>query len=160
MKPSRAELDAMMAIMLAAFDPAFGEAWNERQLASALHIPDTRFTLIDAAGIIGPPSPNVPTAGFYLTRKIIDEEELLLIAVAPEYRRTGLASRLIEHLFSAATERGTIRILLEMRADNPALHFYERYGFGQIGYRKDYYKGADGKLRDARTLSVQITQPR
>lgn len=157
MRPSRVELDGMMDVMLAAFEPAFGEAWNEQQLASAMVIPDTRFAMIDAAGVIGPPSPDVPVAGFYLARRILDEEELLLIAIAPQYRRHGLATRLLEHLFASARDRGTRSIFLEMRDDNPACHLYERHGFLQVGFRKDYYRGADGKLRSARTMTASIT---
>ncbi|WP_066554479.1 GNAT family N-acetyltransferase [Croceicoccus bisphenolivorans] len=146
----------MMDVMLAAFDPIYGEAWNEQQLLSALMIPGTRYAIIDASGVIGPPTAAVETAGFYLTRQICDEEELLLIAVAPEYRRIGLASRLLRHLFSAATDRGTTRLFLEMRDDNPARHFYDSFGFHQVGLRKAYYRGADGNLRNALTLSASV----
>lgn len=158
MRPTAPEMDGMMSVMLSAFDPAFGEAWNERQLASAMLIPGTRFAMIDAHGVLGPPSPSVPTAGFYLTRQVVDEEELLLIAVDPEYRRLGLGSRLLEHLLANAQERGTARLFLEMRADNPAEHFYRRYGFEQVGLRRNYYRGADGRLRDAKTFARTLVQ--
>ncbi len=158
MMASRAEMEGMMDVMLAAFDPAFGEAWNERQLGSSLLIPGTRFALIDAAGVIGPPARKVPVAGFYLSRQILDEEELLLLAVSPDYRRHGLAQRLMEHLFSSATDRGASRIFLEMREDNDAVHFYSRLDFHQVGFRRDYYRGADGYLRNAVTLAKNLAQ--
>ncbi|WP_164843931.1 GNAT family N-acetyltransferase [Croceicoccus ponticola] len=147
----------MMDVMLAAFDPKYGEAWNEQQLTSSMIVPGTRFAIIDSAGVVGPPSPSVRTAGFYLVRQVIDEEELLLIAVNPEYRRNGLASQLMRHLFASAAERGTRRVFLEMRADNEAGYFYENFGFETVGLRKSYYRGADGNMRDAKTLSVPIS---
>jgi len=156
MTPTRAELDAMMQVMLAAFDPIYGEAWNQQQLASALLVPGTHFAMIDAAGVIGPPSPNVAAAGFYLARNMFEEEELLLIAVDPQYRRMGLASRLMDHLFACARDRGTERIFLEMRENNDACHLYNCYGFEQVGFRKDYYRGADGILRSACTMSAAV----
>lgn len=153
---SRAEMAAMMAVMVSAFDPIYGEAWNVQQLASALLVPGTRHAIIDAAGVIGPPIPAVPPAGFYLARKMLDEEELLLIAVRPEMRRCGLAGKLLRHLLSAAAERGTARIFLEMRTDNPARHLYMKTGFDEVGIRKAYYRGADGHLRDAVTMAAPI----
>lgn len=156
MTATRAELDGMMEVMHAAFDPAFGEAWNERQLASSMLIPGTRFAMIDAAGVMGPPARKVPTAGFYLARTMCDEEELLLLAVAPEYRRHGFATRLMEHLFAAAADHGVNRVFLEMREDNDARHFYSRLDFQQVGLRRDYYRGADGLLRNAVTMSRTI----
>lgn len=157
MTPSRAELRGIMDVMLSAFDPAYGEAWNEQQLLSALLIPDTRYGIIDAAGVIGPPTASVDTAGFYLTRKILDEEELLLIAVAPPFRRAGLASVLMRHLLRTAHERGTARLFLEMREDNPARDFYDGFGFEQVGLRKAYYRGADGNLRNALTFALSLS---
>lgn len=155
--PTRAELAGIMAVMQAAFDPAYGEAWNERQVQSSLLVPGTRFTLIDAAGVIGPPAQSVQTAGFYLARQVIDEEELLLLAVVPGLRRRGLASRLLEHLIVSARDRGTKRLHLEMREDNPALSFYKRFDFREVGLRLDYYRGPDGSLRNAHTLALDLT---
>jgi len=156
MTATKAELARIMEVMAAAFAPEFGEAWNERQVESALLIPGTRFALIDAAGVIGPPSSRLPTAGFYLVRQTVDEEELMLIGVVPEYRRHGLASRLLQHLIAAASERGSLRLFLEMRADNPASHFYDAFGFERIGTRKQYYRGADGIMRDANTMALDL----
>ena len=157
MTATRAELDGMMGVMHAAFDPAFGEAWTERQMASSLLIPGTRFALIDAVGVIGPPARKVPTAGFYLARRVVDEEELLLLAVAPEYRRHAFATRLMEHLLGNAADYGVRRVFLEMREDNEAGRFYSRLDFQQVGLRRDYYRGADGLLRNAVTMSLNLT---
>ncbi|MEO0057507.1 MAG: hypothetical protein RIT17_960, partial [Pseudomonadota bacterium] len=39
MSPCPATIDRIMAVMEAAFDPAYGEAWNRRQVADALSMP-------------------------------------------------------------------------------------------------------------------------
>ena len=44
---------------------------------------------------------------------------------------------------------------LEMRADNDAAYLYKRSGFVECGRRRDYYRGGDGKLRDAITMRRQ-----
>jgi ribosomal-protein-alanine N-acetyltransferase len=39
-----------------------------------------------------------------------------------------------------------------MRTDNPARQLYDQMGFSIVGRRPDYYRGKDGKLRDAVTM--------
>ena len=160
MTPCPHQIGRIMAVMEAAFDPAFGEAWNERQVTDALTMPTTRALIIDAAGLElkGVPSDDsseVP-AGFVLTRQAADEEELLLVAVLPEHRRNGLARKLIERLLTCARERGVTRIFLEMRRGNPAIHLYEKVGFEPIGQRSNYYRMANGSRADAITFGLTV----
>lgn len=74
------DIDRIMAVMTAAFDPAYGEAWTRRQVEDALLIGRCYYTIAD---VMGAP------AGFTLSRHGFEEEELLLIAVAPEFRGRG-----------------------------------------------------------------------
>ena len=60
------------------------------------------------------------------------------VAVAPEHRRRGIATELIEHLFGE-TGRGE-RYTLEVRISNlPAIAMYEGFGFRSAGRRRHYY---------------------
>lgn len=149
-----------MAVMEEAFDPAYGEAWNVRQITDALAIPSTRGLVVDEEGkIIGDDSPidgSRPAAGFVLTRQAADEEELLLIAVLPDFRQRGLGEGLIQTLFESARSRGTTRIFLEMRRGNPAIHLYEKVGFKPIGERPNYYRLANGERVDAITFGCAV----
>jgi len=76
-------------------------------------------------------------AGFCAWRQNLpDEAELLNLAVYPEFRRQGVASRLLEALGEAA--RG--EIFLEVAESNiAAIALYRRYGWEQTGIRKGYY---------------------
>lgn len=139
-------IDEVMMIMADAFDPAFGEAWNRGQCLGMLALPDTWLML-------GQTAPGAPTSGFALTRRSLDEAELLLIAVRPNARGAGLGRALIEATAVEAHRRGAERLMLEVRATNPALALYQHAGFEQIGRRRDYYRGAGGQLNDALTLS-------
>ena len=66
--------------------------------------------------------------------------DLCNIAVKEEYRHCHIASRLLEECILRCTGLKVERILLEARVDNlPALYFYEKMGFKEIGRRKDYY---------------------
>lgn len=149
------QLDRIMAVMEAAFDPAYNEAWNRRQVSDALTMPTTHSLVVNADGNLieaGPESGEA--AGFVLTRHAADEEELLLIAVAPQFRNRGLGEKLIQHLFAAARERGVCRIFLEMRRGNPAISLYQKVGFAPIGERPKYYRMFNGERVDAITFSV------
>lgn len=158
MTPAAAHLDRIMAVMEAAFEPAYGEAWNRRQVADALTMPGTHALVVDGDGAPIPadaPAARAP-AGFVLSRHVLDEEELLLIAVVPGCRRRGIGAVLIEALFSAARARGITRIYLEMRRGNPALGLYRRLGFEPIGERPNYYRMANGERIDAITFGRSI----
>lgn len=158
MSPCPQLLDRIMAVMEAAFDPAYGEAWNRRQVADALSMPSTHALVVDGDGNLVPDSKgNIRTpAGFVLSRHVLDEEELLLIAVVPGARRRGVGAVLIKHLFDAARARAVTRIYLEMRRGNPALHLYHKLGFVPIGERPKYYRMANGERIDAITFGRSI----
>lgn len=158
MMPCPHLLDRIMAVMEAAFDPAYGEAWNRRQVADALSMPSTHALVVDGKGnLLSDGAGTTPTpAGFVLSRHVLDEEELLLIAVVPDARRRGIGAILIEHLFDAARARGITRIYLEMRRGNPALHLYQKLGFVPIGERPKYYRMANGDRIDAITFGRSV----
>lgn len=158
MTVSAALVDRIMVVMEAAFDPAYGEAWNRRQIADALTLASTHALVVDATGApIADGSESAPSpAGFVLTRHVLDEEELLLIAVTPEARGRGVGAALIEHLFAAARQRGIAQIFLEMRRGNPAIHLYRKFGFTPIGERRNYYRMANGERIDAITFARSI----
>ncbi|WP_254912954.1 GNAT family N-acetyltransferase [Novosphingobium sp. B 225] len=144
-------LDKLMAVMDAAFDPAYGEAWNRRQVEDALVLGNTHFVLIAATG--QEPLPHEAAAGFFLSRTGYEEEELLLLAVTPACRRLGLGQTLLERLARDARQRGATRLLLEMRQGNPAEQLYRRFGFTPIGLRPNYYRGPSGGRIDAITFA-------
>jgi len=160
MTPCPYLVDRIMRVMEAAFDPAFGEAWNRRQVADALSMPNTHALVIDESGdeIVSEPGtvdPREPV-GFVLTRHAADEEELLLIGVAPQHRGRGLAQTLIDRMFGSAQNRGVARVFLEMRDGNPAVHLYRKVGFEPIGQRPQYYRLSSGERVDAITFGKAL----
>jgi [ribosomal protein S18]-alanine N-acetyltransferase len=80
---------------------------------------------------------------------------LNLLAVAPDYRRQGLARQLMDWLTATAIEAGVFRINLELRTQNAAARaFYESLGFDQLGVVQGYYQGREAALRMSRRLAV------
>ncbi len=148
------DLDKLMEVMNAAFDPEYGEAWTRRQVEDALIFGHTYYKLIAPDGT--PPSGVTPAAGFTLSRHGFGEEELLLLGVSPEQRRIGLGKSLLETLSKDASKRGATRLLLEMRRGNSAESLYRSFGFYQIGERPAYYKLKSGQRVDAITFALDL----
>ena len=144
-------LDRIMAVMQTGFDPAFGEAWTRRQVEDALIFGHSHFGLIAQHG--AEPDQHDETAGFFLSRQGVEEEELLLIAVAPAFRGRGLGTALLQRFANEARQRGAKRLLLEMRRGNEADRLYRRFGFRPIGERPNYYRSQDGYRIDAITFA-------
>ena len=71
---------------------------------------------------------------------LVDEAELLNIAVVPGYRNCGIAQRLMKQLVGEAKKAKAYRMLLEVRQSNePAKCFYRKNQFVEIANRKNYY---------------------
>lgn len=148
------DLDQLMAVMDAAFDPQWREAWTRSQVESSLAMPHTYALLLDAGG--EPPTAGRPAAGFILVRRAPGEEELLLIGVRPDARGRGIGRRLLERFFDLARANGAERVFLEMRANNPAVSLYRACGFEPIGRRAAYYRTRDGSTLDAITFARKL----
>jgi ribosomal-protein-alanine N-acetyltransferase len=145
------DLDRIMAVMEAAFDPAWGEAWTRAQVSDALVLPHTYYLLAGPDGHAW--REGEPAAGFFLSRGAAGEEELLLIAVDPHHRGRGVGAVLLERFVAAARARGAERLFLEMREGNPAESLYRRHGFESMGRRRAYYRRGTASPLDAITFS-------
>lgn len=95
--------------------------------------------------------------GFALIRTIIDETELLTIAVDPDNRRQGAAMTLLERAIGKATTRHATQMFLEVAATNkPAIALYQKFGFKQSGRRSGYYLFPGGVRIDAVLMARDI----
>ena len=84
--------------------------------------------------------------GHGVVQIILDEAHLLNITVKPESQGRGLGLKLREHLMSIAYQHKARECFLELRDSNTAaFKLYERYGFNEIGRRRDYYPAVDGR---------------
>ena len=84
---------------------------------------------------------NNKVVGFIGTWLIVDESHITNVAVHPDFRKSGIDSKLIESMISYCKEHGCLAYTLEVRAGNtPARSLYEKHGFKQDGIRKGYYQ--------------------
>ena len=95
--------------------------------------------------------------GYIGSWMVIDECHITNIAIHPDYRRNGIAKKLVNELFKYCNEHGISYILLEVRANNiSAQKLYESLGFLTDGVRKGYYKNPDGTYDDAVLMTKEI----
>lgn len=93
--------------------------------------------------------------GWCCCRFLDDQAELLKIAVIGSMRKRGVASVLLTHLLKDLADRGVQALFLEVRSRNfPALRFYRKHGFTEIGRRQRYYSSPDD---DALVLERNFT---
>jgi [ribosomal protein S18]-alanine N-acetyltransferase len=96
--------------------------------------------------------------GFAILRVLVDDAELLLIAVDPLQRRNGCATLLLNALIERMREIGKSPLHLEVRAGNlGAIAFYQARKFNRTGARKNYYpNGVLGHAREDAVLMQRV----
>ena len=110
----------------------FSDPWSDQSVASELVNPLSCWLVAEEDGVV---------AGYVGSQTVIDESDMMNVAVHPDHRRKGVAEALVTELVEALKLRGSLRLTLEVRASNePAKSLYEKLGFCQVGLRKNYYR--------------------
>jgi ribosomal-protein-alanine N-acetyltransferase len=108
------------------------DGWSESAFEQALGNPNA---LIFAAVRDG------EVVGFLNGSYVLDEAELLNIAVSEKHRKSGIAGILLAAFEEELRKFGVKTVYLEVRESNaPARGLYEKHGFTQNGLRKNYYR--------------------
>ena len=96
--------------------------------------------------------------GFLLSSFVLDESQLLLIGVSPDWQGVGVGGQMLKELINRSQDQGRKLIYLEVRSGNErAIRLYRSLGFIDIGVRRDYYPGLVGR-EDAIVMSLQLDQ--
>ena len=110
----------------------FGDPWSEHSIASELTNPLSCWLVAEEDGKV---------AGYVGSQTVLDGADMMNIAVAPQYRRQGIAEQLVEKLAASVKEKGAVCLTLEVRSSNaPAICLYEKMQFKQVGRRPNYYR--------------------
>ena len=134
----------------------FSSAWTDEMFESFLNSSTGRFIIIEDSGricayiclyIIGGEKDNV-----------CGDCELANIAVSSDYRRRGLARRLIGEMYESAEKEYCSEIFLEVRESNaPAISLYMAEGFEIYGRRKKYYNApTEDAILMKKTIANQV----
>lgn len=109
----------------------FSDPWSENSVASELENPLSCWLVaLDGETV----------AGYVGSQTVLDETDMMNVAVHPDFRRQGVAQALILALTEELKKRGSHCLTLEVRASNdPARALYESLGFALAGTRRNYY---------------------
>lgn len=95
--------------------------------------------------------------GFALIRLVLDESELLTIAVDPRWRGRGVGRALLEAVFADLMMSPARKMFLEVEEQNlSAVHLYKTLGFATISARKGYYARPDGTAATALVMARDL----
>lgn len=111
------------------------------------------------AGLLAQPGMILETdpSGFILVRVVVDEAEILTLAVRPSARRQGIGGRLVTAAAARARAAGAERLFLEAAEDNRAARaLYAGSGFTFSGRRRGYYAREDGPAVDAVLMTLAL----
>jgi len=95
--------------------------------------------------------------GYAVLMPAVDDLHVLNLCVAPAYQGRGAGQRLLAYTRRAALERDIHLLLLEVRPSNThAIRLYERFGFTEIGRRKNYYPARHRGREDAIVMRGKV----
>ena len=93
-------------------------------------------------------------AGSITVNEVVDEADIVDVDVALNYRRCGIANKLMANAELNAALRGRNKVLLEVRPNNiTARALYEKRGYVQVGLRPNYYTNP---TEDAILMTLEI----
>ena len=110
----------------------FHDPWSEKSIASELNNPLSCWLVAVQENAV---------VGYVGSQTVLGETDMMNIAVHPDYRRRGIAAKLVDALVADLKTMESHCLTLEVRASNaPARALYEQLGFQEIGCRKNYYR--------------------
>lgn len=110
----------------------FSDPWSEGSVAAELDNPLSCWLVCQEKGEV---------LGYVGSQTVLDQSDMMNIAVAAEARRRGIAQALIQALTAQLKTRGSRSLSLEVRPSNAAaVALYQKLGFTQVGRRPNYYR--------------------
>jgi [ribosomal protein S18]-alanine N-acetyltransferase len=123
------DLDAIVAIENAVYPTPWSRSMFAGELAKPSSLSLGAYDA-DAGGLVA----------YLIVSRYVDAWHIMNVAVHPEYRRQGVASRLLDELFELTAGDPRRGYTLEVRVSNAtAIALYERFGFEPSGVRRGYY---------------------
>ena len=154
-KPLEARFETMTPAWLAAVArverSAYQHPWSEANFADSIHA-GYQAQLLTAGS-----AQDAVLLGYFVAMKGWDEVHLLNITVAPKHQRQGWACVMLDALALWSRAQGAKWLWLEVRVGNTrAKSIYERYGFRQMGVRRNYYPATLLGREDAIVMSFAL----
>jgi len=147
----RALCEKDLETVLAIESASFSRPWTRRHFLDEIESP-TGFPLVAQ-------TPDGGIAGYLCLKIVLDEAEILDVAVCDSLRCRGVGRTLVESALTRCRAVGIALLFLEVRVSNQAaISLYRRLGFRESGRRKRYYEnGEDAMLMDY-TFEKQVEE--
>ena len=125
----------------------FSMPWSENSIRSELENELSLWLVAELDGKV---------CGYVGSQTVLDESDVMNVAVADCARGHGIGSALMRELMAQLRAEGSEKLTLEVRDSNlPARGLYAKLGFAEVGVRKNYYR--DPK-EDALILSISLKE--
>ena len=110
----------------------FAMPWSEKSVAGELDNPLALWLVAMEGDRL---------AGYVGSQTVMDETDMMNLAVTPQFRRQGVGEALVNALVASLKELGSRCLTLEVRDSNgPARALYAKLGFAEVGRRRGYYR--------------------
>jgi ribosomal-protein-alanine N-acetyltransferase len=128
---------------------SFSDPWSEASFRSLFGRGEVVFVVATIAT-----DSDEEVVGYVIATFAADQGEIANLAVRPELRRAGHASRLLDFVHREGIRRQATSMWLEVRESNRAARaLYESYGYREMGRRARYY---ENPVEDALVLACEI----
>ena len=116
----------------------FDEFWSDSILKEELKADNSNYLIAKL---------NQKIVGFAGIKILMDEADIMNIVVKKDSRNQGIGGLLLKELIDLSKKLNLTSITLEVMEENySAIHLYRKFGFEQVGIRKNYYKDKNGLI--------------
>ena len=123
----------------------FDDFWNLSNLEDDLSSEKSKWYIMKIENEI---------IGFVGIKVIIDEADIMNIAIAKKFRHQGFGKKLLSYIIDSCKQENIKQINLEVNENNiPAINLYKSFNFIEVGRRKKYYENDDSIL-----LNLNLTK--
>ena len=111
----------------------FSDPWTLQGFKDSLKESSARLMIIETE--------EKDIAGYACLYQVMDEGEIVNVAIDPKYRQKGYGAKIVRGLILLGQQLGAERFFLEVREGNVAGRaLYTSLGFVQCGIRKGFYE--------------------
>lgn len=136
------DLETIKNILISDFD----DFWNYNILKEELESPNSKYIIAKTN--------DGEIIGFAGIKVLIDTADIMNIVVKKSWKNQGVGNLLLNSLISLCKNLNLLSLSLEVNEDNlPAIHLYEKFGFKNIGVRKNYYQDKNGIVMSYKLLA-------
>jgi ribosomal-protein-alanine N-acetyltransferase len=129
-------------------EKCFPRYWNREAFTDFFSVKGTCAFLVEE---------NDNPVAMMVYRISFEQADIMTIAVLPQWRRRGIAEKMLSEMLAKCRNTGVKKIFLEVEDGNiSAFNLYEKCGFKQIGRRKLYYQQLDGSYTDALVMEKKL----